>query len=467
MSLYHTLVGRVMAPTLDLLRGCHSMSYLKELRKNQWWSPEQLQALQQERLARIIRHACTHVPYYREVMQERGLSPSDIRTPQDLVKLPVVTKAIIREGPDDMVADNVPKKDLVPSRTSGSTGSPLLFFTTKQDRYGYGHACGLLAMEWAGVTLGDRTVTFASTFGAPTRFERAIAPLSVRFRRTIEVPSLSGESLDTVVRLLYQTRPRALAAYPGTLALIAARIRDSGQAPPAIHAILSGGEQMFEHQRALIHSVFGLEPYSRYGSRENYLMATECEAHTGLHVFVQDVVLEVVDDDGTPVPPGTEGRILITNLYARGMPFIRYDTGDLGSYATASCPCRRGMPLLDIHSGRRCDTIFTRSVGRFPGPSVGISRLGLLGVSQFQLVQEDLDHLLVRAIVPGATTAESIASVKQRIEGVLRKNLGADIGIEVELVDHIEPSPAGKHVPVISKVDPNSWLKRASSGETE
>lgn len=461
MSLYNSLARRVMAPALDLVRGCHCMSSLAELEKSQWWSPDRLEALQQERLAQTIRHAYAHVPYYRQVMQEHGLGADDVRTTGELVKLPIVTKAIIRERRNDMVAGNVPAKDLVPSRTSGSTGSPLVFLTTKHDRYSYGRARGLLAMEWAGVTLGDRTATFASTFGVPTRLEKAIGPVSARFRRAIVLPPLSSASLEDVVRLLHRARPHALAAYPSALALIAGHIRDSKQKAPRLHAILTGGEQMFDHQRALIRDVFGLEPFERYGSRENYVLAAECEAHSGLHVYVQDLVLEVVDDDGAPVPPGSVGRIIITNLHARGMPFIRYDTGDLGSYAPAPCPCGRGMPLLDIHSGRRCDTIYTRSGGRFPGTSIGISRFGLLGVSQFQMVQEDLDHLLVRAIVHGASTPESVASVKQGIESVLRHNVGADIAIDVELVDHIEPSAAGKYVPVISKVDPNSCLKRA------
>jgi phenylacetate-CoA ligase len=307
-------------------------------------------------------------------------------------------------------------------------------------------------------------VSFSAGFGAPTPLERRIEPLSLRFRRAtkIRLLSLSHEALDDVVRLLHRTKPGALAAYPSTLTLLAAHIRDSGRPAPPLHAILTGGEQVFDHQRTAIHEVFGVEPYSRYGSHENYLMATECDQHTGMHVFAQDLVLEVVDENGSQVAPGSEGRILITNLHARGMPFIRYDTGDVGSYAVSSCSCGRSMPLLDRLSGRRCDTIYTRSGARIAGTGVGMSRFALLGASQLQLVQEDMDHLTARLVVASTLTAEERADVRQEAVAILRRSLGPDIDISVEFVDHIEPSPAGKYVPVISKVDPDSWLRRTS-----
>ena len=466
MGAYNVLARRVMAPTLDAIRGCHCMSSLAELEASQWWPLVRIEALQTERLVRAIEHAYAHVPYYRLVMQERGISPGDIRTVPDLAKLPVLTKALVRSHMKKLIADDVAPGDLMRSQTGGSTGSPLVFFTAKRDRYSYGHARGLLAVEWAGVALGDKVATLVQhQVSAPTRLERILKPLSAMFRRNIRVPlaSLSDENLDSVVRLLRDIKPRALAAYPSTLALVAGYIRDSGRPAPALHAVLTGGEQIFEHQRTLVRDVFGLEPYSRYGTHENFLLATECEAHVGMHVFAQDLVLEIVDDDGSPVCPGTEGRVLVTNLHARGMPFIRYDTGDVGSYAVAPCPCGRRMPLLDLLSGRRCDTIYTRSGGRIVGNGIERDGFALLGVTQLQYVQEDLDHFTARFVVPGVSTTEAQDTFHLRAMDILRRNLGPDISITVELVERIEPSPAGKYVPVISKVDPNSWLNRTAS----
>jgi phenylacetate-CoA ligase len=462
MDAYNVLARRVMAPTLDLIRGCHCISCLAELEASQWWPLERIEALQTKRLARTIEHAYAHVAYYRQVMQERDILPQEIRTPLDLSRLPVLTKAIVRVNTKELIADDVTRGALLRSQTAGSTGSPLVFFSTRRDRYSYGYARGLLATEWAGLALGDKIATLVQHHvSPPTPLERRIRPLIVMLRRNTHVPlaSQSDENLDAAVRLLHRTRPRALSGYPSTLALVARHIRDSGRPAPALHAILTGGEQMSAQQRALIREVFGVEPYSGYGTSENYLLATECEAHAGLHVFAQDLVVEIVDDSGSPVRPGNEGRVLVTNLHARGMPFIRYDTGDMGSYAVAPCPCGRGMPLLDLLSARRCDTIYTRSGARITGNGIERDAFALLGVTELQYVQEDLDHFIARFVAPGLSTSEAQSGFRLQATDILRHSLGPDIDITVELVDRIEPSPAGKRVPVISKVDPDSWLK--------
>lgn len=464
MGAYNLLARRFMAPALDFIRGCHCMSSLAELEANQWWSLERLEALQQDRLVQLIDHAYAHVPYYRRVMQERGIQPSHIRTPADLARLPVLTRAIVRSNMHDLVSDDVGQGHLIRRHTAGSTGSPLVFFTMKHDRYSYGRARGLLAMEWAGVALGDRVVRLAAHSRAATSFEPHVPHLGAMLRRETVVPlaSISNENLDSLVRLLARMKPRAIAAYPSTLAHVAGHIRDSGRRAPPLHAVLTGGEQMFDHQRALVREVFGVEPYSRYGTSENSLVATECEAHAGMHVFAQDLVLEVADENGSRVAHGTEGRLLVTNLHARGMPFIRYDTGDVGSYAVAPCPCGRSMPLLDRLSGRRCDTIYTRSGTRIVGNGIERDGFALLGVTQLQYVQEDLDNFTARFVVPGASTTEAQAAFRLQATDMLRPSLGPDIAIAVEIVERIEVSPAGKYVPVMSKVDPNSWLNRTT-----
>ena len=114
-------------------------------------------------------------------------------------------------------------------------------------------------------------------------------------------------------------------------------------------------------------------------------------------------------------------------------------------------------------SGRRCDTIYTRSGARIVGNGIERDGFALLGVTQLQYVQEDLDHFTARYVVPGVSTTEAQSMFRLQATAMLRGSLGPDISISVEIVDRIEPSPAGKYVPVISKVDPNSWLHKTPS----
>ena len=454
MTAYNSLARHILAPTLDVLRGTHVVRYFRELEASQWWSKEELQELQSTRLREIVQHSYEHVPYYRQIMDTRGLKPSDVRRATDLTNLPVLTKDLVRANLRRLVADNVPSRKLLLSRTGGSTGSPLAFYTTADDWFSHGRARGLIAMDWADIHMGDRTVSFPAGFGLPTRKERALRPLIQRLRRSreIDVKSISDDSLPDIIEAIRRIRPRALIAYPTVLALLAQYIKETDKAAPPVHAVLTGGEQMFPHQRSLVRDVFGHEPFSRYGSHENYLLGTECDQHQGFHMFVQDLVVEVVDDSGMPLPSGQEGHVLVTNLHARGMPFIRYDTGDIASWVAESCSCGRSMPLLNNLVGRSCDVIITPSGKRVAGTAIGLSRMALLGVWRLQIVQETLDSVHVRLVVRSDADDHEKEKVRAGVVSILERSLGADMSIEVAFVDHIEPTPAGKHVPVVSRL---------------
>ncbi len=460
MNFYNTLARHVLAPSFDLIRGAHTMKCLTELEESQWWPRERIEELQAERLQRLIRYAYERVPYYRRVMNERGLRPADIQSTADLAKLPVLTKDLIRANFDDMRAEGYPRSELLPGRTGGSTGEPLLFYNTKAALYDHGYARDLRARGWAGIRLGDRTVMVRIIRQPERTRERTLRRLSHRLGRITEVDtrSVSEQTLPGIVRMLHRVRPRAFTGYPSFIAHVASFIKDSGQSAPPVHSILTRSEQLFEHQRRLIREVFHSEPYSRYGSHEAYEMATECEAHSGLHVHAEDIIAEVVDDDNNPVLPGQQGHILITTLHNYGMPFIRYENGDDGSLATSSCPCGRGLPLLGTLLGRTTDFIYTPSGKRIPGVSLSSEPLAIVGVTQYQLVQEELDRVVIHVILPSVTEPEEQAEVGRRIEDLLRRVLGDDMRIEVKFIDHIEPTAAGKYVPIVSMVDPNSWL---------
>ena len=436
------------------------MKCLAELEESQWWPRERIEELQAERLQRLIGYAYDHVPYYRRLMDERGLKPHDIQSTADLAKLPMLTKDSIRANFDDIRAEGYPRSALLPSRTGGSTGEPLLFYSTKSAMYNHGYARVLRSMGWAGIRLGDRTVSVCLIRQPETARERTLRRLNQRLQRTIEVEttSISEQTMPGIVQMLHRVRPRALGGYPSVIAHFASFIKDSGRPAPIVRSILTGGEQLFEHQRELIREVFHSEPYSRYGSNEAYEMAAECAEHSGLHVHAEGIIAEVVDDGGKLALPGQQGHILVTSLLNYGMPFIRYENGDDGSLATSSCPCGRGLPLLGTLLVRTSDLIYTPSGKRVAGVSLQPSRLAILGVTKYQLVQEDLDRVVIRVIVPSVTEPEGQAEVGRRIEDVLRRVLGNDMRIEVKFTAHIEPTVAGKYVTVISRVDPNSWL---------
>ncbi|MFW6055845.1 MAG: phenylacetate--CoA ligase family protein [Chloroflexota bacterium] len=454
MTFYDGIARQVMAPAYDLVRGTHTMQCLRELEESQWWPLERILELQSRRLARLVEHAYVRVPHYRRVMDERGIVPSDIRTAADLAALPVLTRSYIQEHGSDLIAEGFPRRRMRVTRTSGSTGHPLRFYSTREDQVDHGYARNIRALEWAGLRLGDRTVGIARPREYGNRQDRYLKDLSRRFKRhiSIDVDSLSDRNLPLIVALLSSERVVGLRGYPNAVALLAASIKDSGLPAPEIRSVVTGAGELLGHQRALIREVFGTEPYSKYSSFEVYEIACECGAHAGLHVAAEDVVVEVVDDKGNPVPPGVEGTIVVTNLHNYAMPFIRYELGDNGTLLDGDCPCGRALPRLGSLVGRKNMWLVSRSGRRIAFGTLFLDRLAELGMRQCQVVQETVESVVVRVIPPPTLTQQERVLLPRKVRSMLGPILGDEFALHVEFVERIEPTEAGKHVYVVSKI---------------
>ncbi|MFC1938472.1 phenylacetate--CoA ligase family protein, partial [Chloroflexota bacterium] len=125
------------------------MKCLKELEESQWWSRDKILELQNQRLRQLVRHVYDNVPYYRRIFDERALKPSDIESGEDLVKLPVLTKKLIRDNFDDMMARGFPAREIITHCTGGSTGEPLMFYVTKDEVFNWGLASSHREYGWS------------------------------------------------------------------------------------------------------------------------------------------------------------------------------------------------------------------------------------------------------------------------------------------------------------------------------
>jgi len=158
MGAYNTVARHVLAPVCDVLRGTSTIRCLAELERTQWWSREQLLDLQSRRLRELLQHACEKVPFYRRAFEDSGLTPADINTASDLSALPVLTRSDVRRHSAELQAAGYSGGSRFVARTAGSTGEPLAFFTTPEDRYSWGFARSLRALGWSGFRLGDSSM---------------------------------------------------------------------------------------------------------------------------------------------------------------------------------------------------------------------------------------------------------------------------------------------------------------------
>ncbi len=454
MSLYHELAFNVLAPAMDLIRGTHTISCLRALEESQWWPLDRIQRLQAERLRRLIAHAYEHVPYYRGILQQQGLRPADIDSAADLVRLPILTKADIRAAGNEMLADSVDRSRLRPMSTSGSMGEPLRFYGTVEDQFSHGMARTFRALSWAGIRLGDRYATLSRPRHYPRRREQLLHQASLRVRRAVELDysSLSEECLARLAHELRHGRFTSLGGSPPLLCLLADYMRDHGIEAPLLTTIVSFGEQLYPHERRRLRQTLGHEPYSKYGSFEVYDIACECDSHRGMHIQAEDVIVEIVDDSGTVQIDGRPGHVLLTNLHNYGLPFIRYDVGDVGTLDSNPCACGRRLPRLTGMVGRTSELLITRSGRRIFGDNIDFESFGQLGVRQFRLVQQEIDRVVAFIVWHPDIAPESRPELERRLAATLHRDIGDDIRVTVEAVARIEPSAAGKHTVVVSRL---------------
>jgi len=304
---------------------------LEEYEKQQWFSPGELKVFQNEKLRTLIKHSYSHVPYYRQIMDERKLKPTDIQSADELRKLPLLTREDVGRNIAQLTATNFKRSQLLLGHTSGTTGSPLEFYYDDQVCL-IKNVVDWRQKGWAGIHTGDKLAFFLGRVVVPiTRkkppFWRTNWILNHLFFSSFH---LSEENIEHYVDMLEQFAPVALEGYPST-AYIIARFLISRKKTIPLKAVFTSSETLLPHQRETIEKAFECRLFDFYGLAERVMFATECSTHEGHHLNMDFGITEVLDKNGKPVPCGQMGRIVATGLHNYAMPLIRYQTSDITS----------------------------------------------------------------------------------------------------------------------------------------
>lgn len=438
MPLHHWVVS---APALR---------YYQQLRATEWLAPEDVRALQEERLRALVRYAYRHVPYYRELFDRHGIDPESIRTIGDLPRLPILTKDDIRANLHfDLMSDWHDKRQMLAVTTSGSTGEPLTLYADKT-QLEMRWATTLRNLEWTGYRFGDRQVRlWHSTLGMSglQAFKERLDAFLTR-RKFFPAFEMNEETIGRYLEFLRIKRPVLIDGYAEAFNLIATYLRD--HAIDGVHpkGIVSSAQTLSNDSREAIEAAFAAKVFDKYGSREFSGIAFECDAHAGHHVNAESYIVEIVHD-GRPARPGETGEVLVTDLSNRCMPLIRYALGDLATATDDRCPCGRGLPLIGEIQGRK-QAIIVGSNGCFlPGTFFAhlLKDYGHI-LKQFQVVQHRLGAIDLN-VVKGSRFSQPELD---KLLALVRRHLGEDMQIDVHFVDHIALVRTGKHRHSVSKL---------------
>lgn len=410
------------------------------------WTPERWGSWRSDRLPRWLDHAARNVPYYREHWRRRRLR-GDRSSWEELAHWPILAKAEVRARRAEFRSDDARSGALQELHTSGTTGSPLHLWRSREASVAWYALFAARVHRWNGVTPKDRWAVIGGQLVASVRRTRPPFWVWNAAMGQLYLSSyhLSAANVPSYLEAMRRHGVRCLEGYPSAMyALAAAALRAGLDAPP-LRLAVSNAEPLFDRQREAIAEAFRSPVRNTYGMAEIAAGASECERGS-LHLWPDAGVLELIETGSdTPVRPGQVGRIVATGLLNRAMPLVRYEVGDLGAAAPDDRPCECGRLLPVLHSveGRSDDVVVTpdgRRIGRLDPVFKGE-----LPILEAQIIQETEGRLRVR-FVPAAEFGREHGELIVRR---LRERVG-DLDVVLEPVDAIRRSANGKFRAVVS-----------------
>ena len=442
---YTSIVSSLLFPIHERLKGHVTTRAMKSLEKTQWWSAEDLKALQLQRLQRLLVHAYKHVPYYQNLFDTVGFDSTRVNSLEALTQIPFLTKSIIRAN-SDALKSAIPD-GLAKFNTGGSSGEPLIFYIGNE-RVSHDVAAKWRATRWWGVDIGDPELVL---WGSPIELgaQDRIRVIRDKFLRTGLLPAfeMSEQKLEEFIAAIQQAQPKMLFGYPSAFARIADyALRNSiDMTSIGVKVVFVTSERLYADQRSIIEQCFACRVANGYGGRDAGFIAHECPAGN-MHITAEDIIVETVDSRGISVPPGKAGEIVVTHLATKGYPFIRYKTGDIGVLSELQCECGRGLPLLQEIQGRSTDFVISQDGNVMHGLALIYILREIDSIKEFKIIQQTNTKTRILLVVRDNF---SDADAQKIITG-FQSRLGAGVMVDVEQVEAIPAEKSGKFRYVIS-----------------
>ena len=445
MGLYTSFVSFVLFPLHERLKRHGSVAVRRQMEEVQWWQTERLAAFQLQRLRDLMKDVAENVPYYGHLFAQSKFDPASIQSTADLQRLPFLTKSLIRANTEGL--KHAKAQNLARYNTGGSSGEPLIFYIGNK-RVTADVAAKWRATRWWNVDIGDPEIV---VWGSPIELGKQdrIKHWRDKLMRTELLPAfeMSEGKLDQFIATIRRKRPKMLFGYPSALTHIGkhAQKRGTVMSDLGIKVAFVTSERLYDDQRVTISQVFGCKVANGYGGRDAGFIAHECPAG-GMHLTADDIVVEIVSEDGQVQAPGVAGEIVVTHLSTNEFPFIRYRTGDIGVLGTRQCACGRGLPLLQEIQGRSTDFVIAADGTIMHGLSLIYILRDFPGVKSFKVIQESKQLTRVLLVTDEAFPSDAVS----KIVAGFKQRLGAEVSVVVDLVESIPVEKSGKFRYIIS-----------------
>jgi phenylacetate-CoA ligase len=431
----------IIEPLVSIRNGSPLRKYWGELEATQFLPEAVLRERQWEKLKGLLRFAAEQNEFYRKRFESHGITPAAITSPDDLRLIPALTKEDIRGNMDLMISRGFQRDSLMHFKTGGSTGKSLDIFITEECSE-LRNACARRHDRWTGWEVGEPVAAVWGNPHLPVTLKEKVKNSLLAPLMFLDTMSISPGSVRDFAREWQRVRPTLLFGHAHSIYLLARYVQDLKITTIAPKGILSTSMMLYPHERQCIEGVFGVKVTDRYGCEEVSLIASECERHEGMHINIEHLYVEFIRDDGTPAAAGEPGKIVVTDLVNKAMPFIRYQVEDVGVPSIRRCSCGRGLPLMESVTGRVADFLMKRDGAKVAGISLIENTLTKMpGINQMQIVQEKIDRFAIR-VVPGTGFD---FGVEGELVDYFTDVFGAGVSVTITQVDAIAPEPSGKY----------------------
>lgn len=419
-----------------------------------------LSAIREFQLARIraiCSHANKHTQFYRQRFATLGICQFDDLSWDEFRAIPVLTKETVREEMRSLMSDAFAPDELRKTATGGTTHSPTTLYI-EWEAY---------QRRWAATQEWDRRIGYsrrqriAYLWGASQDFaagswKHALKQHLWSRARFYSASPLDDQRMEQHFLALKRWRPRLLQAYPSSLTIFAdylLRTRRTLRIP----VVSVTAEPLQAGQAEIIERAFGVYPFNWYGAREVGRIATECDRHDGMHINCFGVYVEI----GPALDSGSAERILVTDLWNRAMPLIRYDIGDLGSISGEPCPCGSALPRIVELQGRMTDVFFNSAGRQIPG--VAFTNRFVTDcdeIREMQIEQLAIGKFQIH-VVPGArwNSSQSVVAITTKLQEFMQEPTET----QVLLVQSIPREPSGKVLFCKNRISRSGVVAHAST----
>ena len=405
---------RIIYPLQETILQRPTFSYLADLEKTQWYSRKDIESLQLRKLKALLSSAKKHSPWHANRIENSTIN-FDNFTLDEFKKLPTMTRKDIQQHGNEMAWHNVPG-GCFRYTTGGSCGQPLIF-NYGRSRQASDAAGRIRARRWWGVNVGDPEIYL---WGAPVELNKTDRIKTIRDRLLnqliLNAFEMSPENMSLYLRVIQKFKPKCIYGYASSIELLAKYAFQTNQqiSLPNLKVVCTTGEPLYSEQRELISNFFNVPVANEFGSRDAGFIA-HANSHQQMLLLSENNILEVLDNAGNPVQPGTMGEAVMTGLCSEAQPFIRYRTGDMVKLSKDIDKDGKGLHVIEEVIGRNTDFLLHENGSIIHALAVIYILREIAGVEQFKITQHAINEFEVLILNNHLWNPASFKFIEMRI----------------------------------------------------